>query len=361
LGGTFVSEIQRDAIDTDVHVEPQSMDTLLKWIDPYWYEYIRGGRIGVGHRLYPAIERMSARPEARAASGGLPPATYDELNSQLLTPYEPRAVILNCLAVFQAGRNPYYETAIARAVNEWIREEFLDKDERLRASIVVPVLNPEGAVEEIDRLAEDPRYVQILLPIRSDTPWGNLRWRHLHEAATRHNLPIALHAGGAVGNAPTTSGSAATYYEDYLYNSQIVAPAQVLNLIAEGVFDRYPTLRICLSECGYAWIPSLMWRYDKDWKALWREVPWVREKPFTYLKRHFRATTSPIQIPARVSATQVAQLAHMLVAWDFLMYSSDYPHDHGDDALGTLFDVVGEDGREAIIHGNAERFYSLAL
>jgi len=73
--------------------------------------------------------------------------------------------------------------------------------------------------------------------------------------------------------APTSTGTAATYYEDYLYNSQIVAPNQVLSLVAEGVFDRYPDLRVCLAELGFAWLPSLLWRFDKDWKALWRENP----------------------------------------------------------------------------------------
>ena len=104
---------------------------------------------------------------------------------------------------------------------------------------------------------------------------------------------------GGVGMAPTTTGGASSYYEDYLYNSQIIAPAQVLSLVAEGVFERHPSIRVVLSELGFGWIPSLMWRYDKDWKALWRETPWVHERPSAYIKRHFRATTSPTQSLAR--------------------------------------------------------------
>jgi len=73
--------------------------------------------------------------------------------------------------------------------------------------------------------------------------------------------------------------------------------------------DRYPDLRVGLAELGFAWLPSLLWRFDKDWKALWRETPWVRDKPSVYVRKHLRATTSPTLIPGSVPAREVAQLA----------------------------------------------------
>jgi hypothetical protein len=353
-----VSSIETGAIDCDVHVEPPSMDALLCYIDPYWHEFIRSAHLGIGHRLYPESEPMSARPEARAA-GSFPPHTYKELRAQLLEPYAPAAVILTCVATFQGSRNPYFESAMTTAVNEWMRTEFLDRDERLRGSIVVPVFHPEAAAAEIDRLGGDRRFAQVLLPVRSETPWGNVRYRPIHEAASRNRLPITLHAWGGWGMAPTATGTASTYYEDYLYNSQIVAPNQVLSLVAEGVFDRYPNLRVCLAELGFAWLPSLLWRFDKDWKALWRETPWVRDKPSVYVHNHIRATTSPTLIPGRVPAGDLEQLAGMLDAGHMLLYSSDYPHDHGGDALENLLAVLGEEGREAVLRGNAAAFFGI--
>ncbi len=138
-----MSPIKPGAIDCDVHVEPPSMDVLLGYIDPYWHEFIRSAHLGVRHRLYPESEPMSARPEARAA-GSFPPHTYEELRAQLLDPYQPLAVILTCVATFQGSRNPYFEAAMTTAVNNWMRDEFLDRDERLRGSIVVPSLSPGG-------------------------------------------------------------------------------------------------------------------------------------------------------------------------------------------------------------------------
>lgn len=351
--------IQSGAIDCDVHVEPPSMDSLLGYIPPYWHEIIHGGRLGVGHRLYPESEPMSARAEARAA-GSFPPHTYAELRAQLLDRYEPLAVILTCVAAFQGSRNPYFEAAMTTAINDWMRAEFLDRDERLRGSVVVPSFHPEAAADEIDRLGSDRRFVQVLLPVRSESPWGNIRYRAIHEAASRNRLPITLHAWGPWGMAPTATGTAATYYEDYLYNSQIIAPNQVLSLVAEGVFDRYPELRVCLAELGFAWLPSLLWRFDKDWKALWRETPWVRDKPSAYVRQHFRLTTSPTLIPGRTPPRELAQLAQMLDAGQLLLYSSDYPHDHGSDALENLLAVLGEPGRRAVLRDNAAAFFGIS-
>lgn len=355
-----MSAIRHGAIDCDVHVEPPSMNALLGYIDPYWHELIRSGHLGVAHRLYPASEPMSARPEARAA-GSFPPHTYEELRAQLLDPYAPHAVILTCVATFQGSRNPYFEAAMTTAVNNWMRDEFLDRDPRLRGSIVVPVFHPEAAAEEIDRLGGDRRFAQVLLPVRSETPWGNVRYRAIHEAAARNRLPITLHAWGGWHMAPTSSGSAATYYEDYLYNSQIIAPNQVLSLVAEGVFDRYPDLRVCLAELGFAWLPSLLWRFDKDWTALWRETPWVRDRPSAYVREHLRATLSPTLIPDRVPARELAQLADMLDAGHMLLYSSDYPHDHGSDALDNLLGVLGEADQEKVLRGNASEFFDIPV
>ena len=355
-----MSAIRPGAIDCDVHVEPPSMDALLPYIDPYWHELIRGGRLGVRHRLYPDSEPRSARPEARAA-GSFPPHSYAELRAQFLEPYQPLAVILTCVATFQGSRNPYFESALTTAVNNWMRDEFLDRDQRLRGSIVVPSFHPEAAAAEIDRLGADRRFVQVLLPVRSETPWGNVRYRAIHEAASRNRLPITLHAWGPWGMAPTATGTAVTYYEDYLYNSQIIAPNQVLSLVAEGVFDRYPDLRVCLAELGFAWLPSLLWRFDKDWKALWRETPWVRDKPSRYVREHVRLTTSPTLIPGRVPASELAQLADMLDAGHMLLYASDYPHDHGDDAAENLLAVLSEADREAVLSKNAAAFFGIAV
>ena len=73
--------------------------------------------------------------------------------------------ICNCVYGAQVLHNEDMAAALCRAVNDWIAREWLDREPRLRASIVVPVQNPQLAVEEIERRAEDKRFVQVLLPV----------------------------------------------------------------------------------------------------------------------------------------------------------------------------------------------------
>jgi uncharacterized protein len=79
------------------------------------------------------------------------------------------------------------------------------------------------------------------------------------------------------------------------------------------------------------------------------------------VRNHFRATTSPTLIPGRTPGRELAQLAEMLDAGNLLVYSSDYPHDHGNGALGSLLGVLGEQAREAVLRQNAAAFFDITI
>ena len=71
------------------------------------------------------------------------------------------------------------------------------KDPRLRASIVVPMQAPDLAVEEIERLAGDHRFVSVLVLAQGDKLLGKRHFWPVYQAAEKHKLPIAIHAGSA--------------------------------------------------------------------------------------------------------------------------------------------------------------------
>lgn len=349
-----MTDLVSGAVDTDVHVEPPSIDALKPYLSGYWLEFIRGARSQLG-TVYPPSLPTSARPEARAA-GTFPPRSYEALKAQLLDPYQPRYAVLTSLTSFTSGWNPYYEAAIARATNEWMRDEMLAKDDRLRASISVPLLDPVAAAAEIDRVAADRRFVQVILPIRSQSPWGNVRWQPIHDACNRNHVVMALHAWGQPGGTPTNTGYARTHLQDSVSNAQLVAPQQILSIICEGVFKRNPDLKISLQELGFNWVHALLWRFDKDWKGVWREVPWVKEEPSRYVASHFHFTTAPAHLPT--DDESLGQLLEMLGGSQMLVYASDFPHEHGA-GIEPLLDQLDGAGREALLRGTASELFGL--
>jgi uncharacterized protein len=336
----------RGVIDCDVHCAPATMEELAPHLPEYWQRYVESAGV-----------RLTGLPNAYPAASARPtPSSYDVLKRDYLAAADPHRAILNCLTVWEIYRNPYFQAEIARAVNDWLRTEWLDRDERLWASIVVPNSDPDAAVAEIERVGDDRRFVQVLLPARTESPYGNKRYHRIYDAAAERDLAIGLHAWG-YGRAPTPTGFTHSYLEDYLLNASVVQ-RHVLSLVAEGVFDRLPGLRVALIECGFAWLPPLLWRFDKAWKSVWHEVPWVREKPSAYVARHFKATTAPAHVPVN-SPEQVGELLE-IVGPDWLMHASDYPHAHGASSAA-IFDALDDHACEAILAGNAAAFYRGAV
>jgi hypothetical protein len=329
-----------DAIDCDVHVAPESYDALFPYLSDYWRQYITEAGIRLNGLAY-------AYPRGVGAAA---PSSYAALAEHV-----PDVAVLNCLTGFETHRNAYFAAAVASAINDWLREEFLSRDSRLRASLVVSTVSPDDAVSEIERVGEDPGFVQVLLPVRSDLPWGQKNNHAMFAAARAAGLQIALHAWGRAGKAPTPSGFTTTYLEDYVGN-QPIAQAQLLGFVSEGVFERFPDLRVVLTECGFAWLAPLLWRFDKDWKGVWREVPWVKRRPSEYVREHFRFTTAPVHLPSDPQALD--QVLEMMGGAGSLAYASDYPHQHGD-GLPALLDRLSDELRRKVMYETAAELYGV--
>ena len=212
--------------------------------------------------------------------------------------------------------------AVAGAVNDWMASEWLDRDTRLRASIVVPVQNPEMAAAEIDRCAADPRFVQVLLPALGDAPMGKRQHWPIFAAAERHGLPLGLHAGSSYRHPVTPVGWGSYHTEDYVNQAQGMQ-TQLTSLLCEGVFGRFPKLRVVMIESGFTWLPSWLWRVHKYWRGLRMEIPWVDRPPPEIIRDQVRFTLQPIDAPGTAELLRVIE---HVGSDELLLFSTDYPH-----------------------------------
>ena len=159
-------------IDCDVHAAIDSIEQLFPWLDPHWREVAQTTQFrGPTDTAYPPGAATSLRPDLAAE-----PAARQEARRRArlaLDPWDIETAILVCQYGTEACNNPDAAAALSTAANRWQVEEWLDREPRLRGSIVVPARPTGAAVEEIERVGGHPGFVQVLLPVRSLTPYGS--------------------------------------------------------------------------------------------------------------------------------------------------------------------------------------------
>jgi uncharacterized protein len=320
------------AIDCDVHPAVPGMHVLLPYLDEHWREQVAvRGIDGLDSNFFPPNIPANGRPDWRL-DNAKPGSSLDALRRHVLTPFNTRHAILNCLYGAPGTHNADFAAALSRAINDWIAAEWLDKEPRLRAAIVVPVQDAELAAAEIERRAADKRFVQVLLPAAGDSPLGKRQHWPIYAAAERHRLPVCIHAGSTFRHATTANGWPSYYLEDYVVATHAFQ-AQLLSLVYEGVLTKFPNLTIVLAESGFTWLPQFMWRAVKTWRAMRAEVPWVDRAPAEIIRDHVRFTLQPSDAPP--DARKMEQTIEQIGTDRFLLFSTDYPHWHfdGDAAL----------------------------
>jgi uncharacterized protein len=343
-------------IDVDVHAVLPSLQALHPYLGPVWQEWIRerGWHGPADTTTYPPNLPSSARPEWRPDDGRIAASDVAFLREHLLDPWDVERAIVNCYYPIDVG-HPDVSAALAAAINDWLAGEWLAADPRLRASIVLPGRDPMAMAREIDRIGAHPGFVQALLPVRSGRLYGQRIWHPVWEALVRHDLVLGLHWGGLNdGVAPTPSGWPSWYVEEVAGEVQVYE-AQVASLVAGGAFQEFPELRAAVLEGGFLWLPQWGWRLDKEWKGMRREIPWVKQPPFTVIRERMRFSVAPVDAGP---PDQLARTIGWLKSEDLLMFATDYPHMHDDD-LATLLTAMPESMRGQMMAESAREWYRL--
>ncbi len=310
-------------IDCDVHPVMPGLQALMPYFDDLWRDLVvRRGVEELNSISYPRNAPLTTRADWRGEDGR-GASTAERLVAEALVPFGTGTAILNCLYGVQLPFSEDMGAAFARAVNDWIAREWLDRDPRLRASIVIPTQSAALSVAEIERCAADRRFVQVLMLVMGDAPLGKRQFWPIYEAAERHGLPVGVHAGSSYRHPPSPVGWTSYYTEDYVNQAQAFQGA-LTSLVTEGVFAKHPALRVVLMESGWTWLPAHLWRLDKYWRGVRSEVPWVDRPPSQIVRERVRLTLQPVDGPPDPSG--LARLIEHLGSDDMLLFSTDYPH-----------------------------------
>ncbi|TSD47057.1 amidohydrolase [Rhodococcus sp. KBS0724] len=320
------SPLTAAVVDCDVHPVLTSSEQLLPYLDDYWADQLVAQLTPTYEPNYhPRGSAIAQLPHATTDIDNRAATHVDGLTTDVFADGRTDYAILNCLYAVQQIHQPQRERAHARALNTWIAREWLDRDPRLRASIVVPVGSAQAAAEEIEYWSHDSRFVQVLLLGQSELLYGRESNWPIWAAAERAGLPVAIHIGGVFRQAPTSVGWQQTYLEWYV-GQQSNIEAQLSSIVSEGVLHKYPGTKVVASEVGFNWVAPYLWKFDKLWKSYRPDVPWIDRPPSELIREHVRFTTSPSD--GAESAGELDRAVDRMGSDAMLVYSSDYPHSH---------------------------------
>ncbi|HEX6513439.1 MAG TPA: amidohydrolase family protein [Chloroflexota bacterium] len=220
--------------------------------------------------------------------------------------------------------------AICHAVNRWLVEEYLAADrKRLKGVGLIPCQDPAAAARELGYLAQHRQdgIVSAMLPTNVyGINLGDRRFDPIYAAAQEIGIPLSVHPqtghDGVYGvNGVMGAGSERMDKYSYVHITAFVFELMIalMHQIGEGVFDRFPGLKVAYMEGGAGWIPFWAERLDEHQGKLRPQWPDLRRKP------------SEIIASPQVSFTcepEEATLPYVLdhVGLSQVMYASDYAH-----------------------------------
>jgi hypothetical protein len=344
--------IPAGAIDCDIHLPVPGARELLPYLDDFWQDMIVSR--GMDRLDLASLQKspMSMRPDWQPPEGGA--CDLDMLRSHLLDRWDLRVAICNCLHGAVALQSEDMGAALVGAVNDWVADKWLRHEPRLRASILVHAENPARAAEEIEKRAGDDRFVQVLLLVMQYTHFGKRTFWPVFEAAEKHDLPVALHAGSLYRNPPSALGWPSYHVNDCV-NQSMAFQTQLMSMLMEGVFTRFPRLKVVLLESGFTWMPNFLWRANKTWKGTRTETPWLNRPPADIVRESVRLAVQPFDGPPEPDRLQ--KVLGQIGSDDIMLFSTDYPHWHfdGDDALDA---GISPELAHRITHDNPQSTYS---
>jgi uncharacterized protein len=244
--------------------------------------------------------------------------------------------------------------ARAREANDQLAAAVRAHPDRFAGFATLPTADPRAAADELERAVTEFGFVGALVnstlgsngTFLDDARYGPLLDRferldvplYLHPAPPSNALREVLYSGLPPGVAARLATGAWGWHAE--------AGLHVLRMVATGVFDRHPGLRMIVGHCGEM-LPFMLDRIDAMLGGLAR-------RPSEYFSSNIWVTTSGLfSIPPVMCTVQVLGV-------DRVLFSVDYPF--GSNAAGrALLDTLplAPQDKAKIAGGNAERVLGL--
>ena len=328
------ASVQTPIIDACIHHSWATQHELMEYLPRGWHDYL----VPSADYTVPVIPshtfgRITGSKLADAGLAGAPPGSdLETLKRQALDGQLVERAILahDTGALIAVHPAQYMGRELIRAANDWCIDRWLDGgDDRLYSLVLVPNQLPEEAAAEIRRAGRHPRMVGVLMGANgSGMLSGHSHYFPIYKAATELGLPIVLEAGNESNIYTLTHHSAGgppVTYGEYRILADQALTGHLGSLIAQGVFERFPGLKVLVMGAGADWLGPMLARFDFKFDSHGREVPWTRRRPSAYVHDSVRFTTYPLDVKA--DTDRLLKLLRTVDGIeDLLVYASGYPN-----------------------------------
>jgi predicted TIM-barrel fold metal-dependent hydrolase len=256
---------------------------------------------------------------------------------------------------------------LCRAVNRWLVEEYLPVDpKRLKGAGLIPLQDPAAAVKELEWLVQHRRdgIVTAMLPVNVyGINLGDRRFDPVYELAEHMGIPLAVHPQtGHDGQHGVwgVMGAGSERMEKYSYVHMTAFTfepmIQLMHMIGEGVFDRYPRLKVAYVEGACGWLPFWASRLDEHFEKLRPQWHLCERKPSEIIKGGQIALTCEPE-------EEILPYVLETMGEHLVMYASDYPHWDAEypESARMLASIPGmtEDLKRRVLGRNAIEWFGL--
>jgi predicted TIM-barrel fold metal-dependent hydrolase len=253
--------------------------------------------------------------------------------------------------------------AICHAVNEWLLEYCSADRKRLLAVGLIPCQDPPAAVKELEFLVKAGAVTAMLPTNVYGINLGEPMFDPIYDAAQSLGMTLSVHPqtghDGEYGLSGVMGAGSRRFFK-YVYVHMTAFPFELMiammHMIGEGVFDRFPRLKVAFMEGGAGWLPYWMERFDEHIEKLAPQMPTLKRRPSDIVRSEQVVLTCESEESGLDRVIDVAGPGTVLYASDYCHWDCHFPY--------SVRDIIeardlGDAQKERVLGKNAIEFFDL--
>lgn len=255
---------------------------------------------------------------------------------------------------------PSFSAALCRAYNNWLSDYCQENTSRLKGAGLISLQDIGEAVAEVRHIVKDAGLVGV--SIHPDPANGRLLYDSdvdpLWQEIQSLDVAVGIHGTSTAPAKDDLTRKFVHHPAGRIVQRTLCFPWQLMNsmagVLASGVVQRFPDLRIAFLEGNCSWLPWMLYRLDEQWEM--HGAPTLTQKPSDYFRSNCYIS---VDVDEYLVNDVIARVGD-----DNLVFSTDYPHYDSafPEAINTFLKLdVPEQSKHKILWDNCAKYYGKSV